>query len=110
MRGSLRSSVNRFLACLDYQRDDHEKEASMSRRLVPIVAAVAVLVSVAAASTIALPSISTAPREQISLSKDDFDATFAAFEDATSLYPENAAAIREKLRQAGLKRLNSLND
>ena len=74
----------------------------MSHKMVSVVAAVAVLGSAAVASTIAPPRITTA--EHVPLSKADFDATFAAVEGPNFLAPGNAAVIREKLRQFGLKR------
>jgi hypothetical protein len=91
----------------DHQTPTVKKEAPMSRKLVLILGATVILGFVAIASTIVRPGLGAAPGDQVSLSRVDFDATFAAFDGAPSLDPEHAAADREKLRQFGLKRMNA---
>jgi hypothetical protein len=73
----------------------------MSRKSVIFVAAVMVLGSLAVASNIARSGVA-----QPYQTKTDFDQAFAAVWLPGTVMPAKAAVDAEKLRQAGLKRVN----
>jgi hypothetical protein len=73
----------------------------MSRKLVVFVAAAIALGSLAVASTIARSGVVQPYR-----TKADFDQAFAAVGASATVAPAKAAIDMEKLRQAGLKRVN----
>jgi hypothetical protein len=72
----------------------------MSRKFVVFVAAVIAVGSLAVASTIARSGVAQPYR-----TKADFDQAFAAV-GASTVMTAKAAVDMEKLRQAGLKRVN----
>ena len=73
----------------------------MSRKFVVFAAAVVALGSVALASTIARSGV-----DQPYQTKADFDQAFAAVGASGTVMTAKAAVDAEKLRQAGLKRVN----
>jgi hypothetical protein len=73
----------------------------MSRKFVVLVAAVIAVGSLAVASTIARSGVA-----QPYQTKADFDQAFAAVGASATVMPAKAAVDAEKLRQAGLKRVN----
>jgi hypothetical protein len=79
----------------------------MSGKLIFLLVALATLSSAAVALTVAQwePGSFAAARNYPT--KADFDRTFAEFVDTTPFDSESAAANREKLRAAGLARINS---
>jgi hypothetical protein len=74
----------------------------MSGRLIAIVVSLATLTSAAFALTITRSTFLTSDR--IYSTSADFDQAFARF--VTAVDPESIAANREKIRKAGLERLN----
>jgi hypothetical protein len=74
----------------------------MSGRLIAILVSLATLTSAAFALTISRSTFFTSDR--IYSTSADFDQAFSQF--VTAVDPENIAANREKIRKAGLERLN----
>jgi hypothetical protein len=84
------------------QKGVDQKEAHMSGRLIAILVSLATLTSAAFALTITRSTFLTSDR--IYSTSADFDQAFAQL--ATAVDPESIAANREKIRKAGLERLN----
>jgi hypothetical protein len=79
-----------------------QKETHMSGRLTAILVSLAMLTSAAFALTITRSTFLTSDR--LYSTSADFDQAFAQF--VTAVDPESIAANREKIRKAGLERLN----
>jgi hypothetical protein len=77
----------------------------MPAKLALLLVALVILGSAVVASTIAQSEFGNFFSARNYPTRADFDRTFAAFVDATSFDSESAAATREKLRAAGLKRI-----
>jgi hypothetical protein len=78
----------------------------MSRKLVSILAALGMLSSAAVALTVTKSDFGSFAYDRTYPAKADFDRAFAAFATASTIDQEGVAADREKLRAAGLKRMN----
>ena len=76
----------------------------MSGRLIAILVSLATLASAAFALTITRSEFVSFDRRYPA--RADFDRTFGAFVTASTIDSENIAGDREKLRRAGLERLN----
>ncbi len=76
----------------------------MSRRLIAILVSLATLSSAAFALTITRSEFVSSDRRYPT--RADFDRTFGEFVTASTVDTESIAADREKLRRAGLERLN----
>jgi hypothetical protein len=78
----------------------------MSGKLIFVLVALGTFSSAAVGLGVAQSDFGRSVFNQTYPTKADFDRTFAAFVTASTFDPESLAAQREKLRAAGLRRMN----